>query len=65
MRVRVTHDDGRKDYDTVSVYQMCLVFPPLSKKMHNVPLGHVDEDIRVSDSFVLNDIPRKGRIITN
>ena len=65
MRVRVTHDDGRKDYDTVSVYQMCLVFPPLSKKMHNVHLGHVDEDIRVSDSFVLNDIPRKGRIITN
>ena len=57
--------DGRNGKDTVEVYQVCLVFPPLDKKVQKAHFGDVDHDDAYSNTFDLNKIPRKGRVITN
>ena len=51
--------------DTVSIYQVCLVFPPLGKNVKEAHIGSVKWDGRYSNTFDLNEIPRKGRVITN
>ena len=50
--------------DTIKVYQTCLVFPPLDKSVKEAYLGSVVGDNRYSNNFDINDIPRKGRVIT-
>lgn len=56
--------DGKSKKDTISVYQICLIFPPLSKKMNTAYFGKVNDNGRYSMTFELNAIPRKGRVIT-
>ena len=51
--------------DTVKVYQTCVVFPPLSKKMNQAHFGNMANDNHYSQTFNLKDIPHKGRVITN
>lgn len=51
--------------DTVKVYQTCVVFPPLSKKMNQAHFGNTANDDHYSQTFNLKDIPHKGRVITN
>ena len=50
--------------DTLNIYQVCLVFPPLSKKVKHVWIGDMESD-GIGTIFDLKDIPRKGRIITH
>ena len=56
--------DGQSVKDTVKIYQTCLVFPPIGKKVKQAYFGPVEEDGRYSNSFDVNKIPRKGRVIT-
>lgn len=49
--------------DTVNDYQLCLVFPPLDKKVKQIWIGHVES--HHYDVWRLKDIPRKARVITN
>ena len=51
--------------DTLTIYQMCLVFPPIGKRVKEAYFGHVDREEPSFPSFKLNEIPRKGRVITN
>jgi len=51
--------------DTIKVYQTCLVFPPIDKRVNAVHFGSKEDNDRFSDTFSLSDIPRKGRVITN
>ena len=51
--------------DTIKVYQTCLVFPPLGKRVKEIHIGRIDNNGRYTSTFNLNDIPRKGIIITN
>ena len=64
---RVSEGDGRTDsrVDTFGIYQVCLVFPPLDKNVKEAHLGSVERDGGYSQTFNLNEIPRKGRVITN
>ena len=50
--------------DTVKVYQTCIVFPPLGKRVKEVYIGRAADDGRYTRTFNLNNIPRKGRVIT-
>ena len=51
--------------DSMSVYQTCIVFPPLDKKVNEVELAPKDTNLGQGiSSFYLNDIPHKGRVIT-
>ncbi len=53
--------------DTSYVYQVCLVFPPLGKKVDEVFMGVVT-DMGYQDftnSFRIKALPHRGRIITN
>ena len=50
--------------DTIKVYQVCLVFPPIGKQVKEAYLGSVEDDYKFT-TFNLNDIPRKGRVITH
>ena len=52
------------DDDTVQICQMCLVFPPISKRVEEAHFGRLDSEERMHFSFDLYDIPRKGRVIT-
>ena len=56
-----------EDNDTAYIFQVCLVFPPLGKKVDEVYMGVVaDNDFRsMTNTFSINGLPRKGRIITN
>lgn len=56
--------DGKSINDTVKIYQTCLVFPPLGKNVKQAYFGPVEEDGRYSNSFDVNKIPHKGRVIT-
>ena len=52
--------------DSMSVYQTCIVFPPLDKKVNEVELAPQNANLGQGiSSFNLNDIPRKGRVITH
>jgi len=58
--------DGQNVKDTIKIYQFCQVFPPLGKNVRDVHFGSATDDAqRYSGTFDLNDIPRKGRVITN
>ena len=52
--------------DTISFYQVCLVFPPLAKNIGDAYFGNAATgDNRWGKTFNLNTIPAKARIITN
>ena len=60
---RESRDSSTYGFD---VYQTCVVFPPLGKKVDEVQLAPVDERSKQGvATFRLSDIPRKGRVITN
>ncbi len=50
--------------DTINVYQVCLVFPPIGKHVEQAHFGRVDDDGSNSSTFNLKEIPNKPRIIT-
>ena len=48
-----------------SLYQFCLVFPPLRKNVDEVCYIHLgDKERRYMSRFKLSEIPHKGRVIT-
>ena len=47
----------------IGTYQVCLVFPPLGKKVKEVWIGF--KEAKWHTVFNLNDVPRKGQVITN
>ena len=57
--------EGKNRKDTIHIYQLCLVFPPLGKNVKEAYFGSVKDDGRHSNSFNVNAIPRKGRVIVN
>lgn len=57
--------DGQSRKDTVNIYQICLVFPPLDKNMNEAYFGSIEDDGRYSTTFELDQLPRKGRVITH
>lgn len=60
---RESRDSSTYGFD---VYQTCVVFPPLGKKVDEVQLAPVDERSKQGvATFRLSEIPRKGRVITN
>ena len=56
--------DGQSRKDTAQIYQTCLVFPPLGKNVKRAHFGSIEYDGPYSNTFDLNAIPRKGRVIT-
>ena len=54
------NEDGK-----YSIYQICLVFPPLGKKVDEIKLKHIEEEPNHFNTYRLRDIPRKPHIITN
>ena len=50
--------------DTLKVFQACLVFPPISKRVKEAHFGTIDSDSQDSNTFDLSELPRKPRIIT-
>ncbi|MBQ8157670.1 MAG: M56 family metallopeptidase [Prevotella sp.] len=56
--------DGKSHKDTIRIYQTCLVFPPLGKNVKEAYFGPVKDEGRYSNTFDVNKIPRKGRVIT-
>ena len=56
--------DGKSINDTVKLYQICLVFPPMGKNVKQAYFGPVEVDGRYTNTFDLTKIPRKGRVIT-
>lgn len=44
---------------------MCLVFPPLGKKVDEIKFKHIEEEPDHFKTYRLKDIPRKPHIITN
>jgi len=54
------NEDGK-----YSIYQICLVFPPLGKKVDVIKLKHIEEEPNHFNTYRLKDIPRKPHIITN
>lgn len=56
--------DGKNLKDTIAIYQTCLVFPPLGKKVKEAHFGSIENDGRYSNTFKVNELPRKGRVIT-
>ena len=53
-----------EDEDTAYAYQVCLVFPPLGKKVKRIWIGDTEAN-EVGETFRLSDIPRKGKTITH
>ena len=54
------NEDGK-----YSIYQMCLVFPPLGKKVDEIMFKPIEEKTDHFKTYRLKDIPRKPHIITN
>ena len=50
--------------DTIGVYQECLVFPPIDKRVKEAHFGNMDSEEQSNNTFDLNAIPHKGRVIT-
>lgn len=48
-----------------SIYQICLVFPPLGKKVDEIMFKPIEEKTDHFKTYRLKDIPRKPHIITN
>ena len=56
---------SKKDGDGETLYQFCLVFPPLRKNVDEVCFIHLDDkERRYVSRFKLSEIPHKGRVIT-
>ena len=53
------------EYGKYSIYQICLVFPPLGKKVDEIKFKHIEEEPDHFKTYRLRDIPRKPHIITN
>lgn len=53
--------------DTIYIYQVCLVFPPLDKKVDTAHMGIINKDgyQQFGREFSIKRLPRKSRIITN
>ncbi len=56
-----------EDKDTTYFYQVCLVFPPLGKKVDEVYMGVVKSSgyQNMTPPFNIKSLPRKGRVITH
>ena len=51
--------------DTVAIFQTCLVFPPLGKRVRGAHFANINDEDDGHESFDVTKIPRKGRVITN
>lgn len=57
--------DEIQGQDTLLIYQICFVFPPLDKRVKEIYFGNAQSDNIIShEIYRLKDIPRKPRIIT-
>ena len=50
--------------ETFNIYQICLVFPPIGKRVKEAHFGRIGSEDQVHSTFELSEIPRKGRVIT-
>lgn len=50
--------------DTTKIYQVCMVFPPIGKRVKEAHLCRVDGGNRFSPTFNIGNIPTKARVIT-
>lgn len=50
--------------DTVKIFQTCLVFPPLGKRVKGAHFANINEKDDGHETFDVTALPRKGRIIT-
>lgn len=50
--------------DTISIYQVCLVFPPLGKHVEKAYIGTADDGDRMGKTFNPKELPHKARVIT-
>ena len=50
--------------DTVALFQTCLVFPPLGKRVREAHFANINDEDDGHESFDVTTLPRKGRIIT-
>lgn len=51
--------------DTISIYQVCLVFPPIDKHIREFHLCDFDNNSKLGRTVDLRTLPRKARVITN
>ncbi len=57
--------DEIQGQDTLLIYQICFVFPPLDKRVKEIYFGNAQSNKNIShETYRLKDIPRKPRIIT-
>ena len=50
--------------DTVAIFQTCLVFPPLGKRVRGAHFANINDEDDGHESFDVTALPRKGRVIT-
>ena len=50
--------------DTVAIFQTCLVFPPLGKRVKGAHFANINYEDDGHETFDVTALPRKGRIIT-
>ena len=50
--------------DTVAIFQTCLVFPPLGKRVKGAHFANINYEDDGHETFDVTKIPRKGRVIT-
>ena len=50
--------------DTVKIFQICLVFPPLGKRVKGAHFANINDEDDGHETFDITKLPRKGRIIT-
>ena len=50
--------------DTISIYQVCLVFPPLGKHVEKAYIGTTGNGDRMGKTFNPKELPHKARVIT-
>ena len=50
--------------DTVAIFQTCLVFPPLGKRVRGAHFANINDEDNGHETFDVTALPRKGRVIT-
>ena len=50
--------------DTVAIFQTCLVFPPLGKRVRGAHFANINDEDDGHETFDVTALPRKGRVIT-
>ena len=50
--------------DTVALFQTCLVFPPLGKRVKGAHFANINDEDDGHETFDVTTLPRKGRVIT-